>query len=83
MLIAFYSADTDFGAFIGCAIGIFLTLVVNPVQAVWFTIVFFVLQQIEGNLIYPHVVETQWVFLRSGYWRPVSIGGSMMGVVEC
>ena len=56
VLIAFTALIPVFGAFIGCAVGTFLTLVVNPVQAVWFVIVFFVLQQIEGNLIYPHVV---------------------------
>ena len=45
-----------FGAFIGCVVGTFLILVVNPMRAVAFVILFLVLQQIEGNLIYPHVV---------------------------
>ena len=42
-----------FGAFIGCVVGTFLILVVNPMRAVAFVILFLVLQQIEGNLIYP------------------------------
>ncbi|MEG2871210.1 MAG: AI-2E family transporter, partial [Clostridium sp.] len=53
VLIAFTALIPIFGAFIGCAVGIFLTLMVSPVQAFWFTVIFFVLQQLEGNLIYP------------------------------
>ena len=81
VLIAFTALIPIFGAFIGCAIGIFLMLMVNPIQAIWFTILFFVLQQIEGNLIYPHVVGNSvglpsiWVLVA------VSVGGSMLGIV--
>ena len=70
-----------FGAFIGCAVGTFLTLVVNPVQAVWFVIVFFVLQQIEGNLIYPHVVGNSVGLPSIWVLAAVSIGGSMLGIL--
>ena len=68
------------GAFIGCFLGAFLILMVNPMQALAFVIMFLVLQQIEGNLIYPHVVGTSvglpsmWVLLA------VSVGGSLMGI---
>ena len=41
------------GAYIGCGIGAFLLLIVNPMDAVWFVIFFICLQQFEGNLIYP------------------------------
>lgn len=81
VLIAFTALIPIFGAFIGCAIGIFLMLMVNPIQAIWFTILFFILQQIEGNFIYPHVVGNSvglpsiWVLVA------VSVGGSMMGIV--
>ena len=44
------------GAFVGCALGCFLILMVNPLRALIFVGVFLILQQIEGNLIYPHVV---------------------------
>ena len=56
VLIAFTALIPIFGAFIGCAVGSFLIFMVSPKQAIIFIIVFLVLQQIEGNLIYPHVV---------------------------
>lgn len=68
------------GAFIGCFIGAFLILLVSPVKAVIFVIMFLVLQQIEGNLIYPHVVGKSvglpglWVLLA------VVVGGNLLGV---
>ena len=45
-----------FGAFIGTAIGAFLILMVEPIKAIWFVVFILVLQQLEGNLIYPKVV---------------------------
>lgn len=68
------------GAFAGCIIGAFFILVVDPVLAFWFVILFLALQQIEGNLIYPRVVGSSvglpgmWVLLA------VAIGGDLMGV---
>ena len=68
------------GAFVGCFVGAFLILMVNPMQALTFVILFLVLQQIEGNLIYPHVVgnsvglPSMWVLFA------VTVGGSLMGV---
>ncbi|HJB88576.1 MAG TPA: AI-2E family transporter, partial [Candidatus Blautia excrementigallinarum] len=56
VLIAFTALIPIFGAFIGCAISFLLILLVSPVKALLFLILFLVLQQIEGNLIYPHVV---------------------------
>jgi predicted PurR-regulated permease PerM len=44
------------GPFIGCMLGTFFILIVDPVKAVWFLILFVVEQQIEGNLIYPRVM---------------------------
>jgi len=81
VLIAFTALIPVFGAFIGCAVGIFLTLVVNPIQALWFAAIFLVLQQIEGNLIYPHVVGNSVGLPSIWVLAAVSIGGSMMGVV--
>ncbi len=68
------------GAFVGCGVGAFFILVDNPAQAFWFVIMFLVLQQIEGNLIYPRVVGTSiglpgmWVLVA------VAVGGDLMGV---
>lgn len=68
------------GAFAGCVLGAFFILVNNPGQAFWFVIMFLILQQIEGNLIYPRVVGTSvglpgmWVLVA------VAVGGDLMGV---
>ncbi len=81
ILIAFTALIPIFGAFIGCIIGAFLILMVSPVKALLFVVLFLVLQQIEGNLIYPHVVggsvglPSIWVLMA------VTVGGSLMGVI--
>ena len=80
VLIAFTALIPMVGAFIGCCVGAFLILMVNPMQAVFFIILFLVLQQIEGNLIYPHVVGNSvglpsiWVLFA------VTVGGKLMGI---
>src|SRR5699024_3456201 len=55
VLIAFTALIPVFGAFIGCIVGAFLILLLNPIQAIWFVVLFLVLQQFEGNVIYPKV----------------------------
>ncbi len=70
-----------FGAFIGCAVGTFLIFMIKPIKAVTFIIFFLVLQQIEGNFIYPRVVGGKiglpgiWVLVA------VTIGGSVGGIL--
>lgn len=70
-----------FGALIGCAIGMILIAIINPIQALFFLILIIVIQQIEGNLIYPHVVGNAiglpsiWVLVA------VTIGAKMFGIV--
>lgn len=81
VLIAFTALIPIFGAFIGCAVGTFLILMVNPVKALIFLVLFFVLQQIEGNLIYPKVVGNSVGLPSIWVLAAVSIGGSLMGVV--
>jgi len=68
------------GAFVGCILGALFILVESPVQAFTFVIVFLVLQQIEGNLIYPKVVGTSIGL--PGMWVLVSltVGGELAGV---
>jgi predicted PurR-regulated permease PerM len=69
------------GAFIGAFIGAFLLLLVEPIQALWFIIFIIVIQQIEGNFIYPKVVGDSvglpglWVLLA------IIVGGGLFGVV--
>jgi predicted PurR-regulated permease PerM len=68
------------GAWVGCVLGAFFILVANPLQAVWFVVMFLILQQIENNLIYPRVVGTSIGL--SGMWVlvAVAVGGELMGV---
>ena len=81
IVIAFTALIPIFGAFIGCAIGAFLIFMVNPVKALIFVILFLILQQIEGNLIYPHVVGNSVGLPSIWVLAAVSIGGSLMGIV--
>ena len=81
VLIAFTALVPIFGAFIGCAVGSFLIFMVSPKQAVLFIIVFLVLQQIEGNLIYPHVVGESVGLPSIWVLAAVTIGGNLMGIV--
>ena len=80
IVIAFTALIPLVGAFIGCGVGAFLILMVNPMQALFFIGLFLVLQQIEGNLIYPHVVGNSvglpsiWVLFA------VTVGGKLMGI---
>ncbi len=80
VLIAFTALIPIVGAFIGCIVGAFLIMIDNPLLAFWFVIMFLIIQQIEGNLIYPRVVGNSvglpsiWVLMA------VSLGGSLFGV---
>lgn len=80
VIIALTALVPVVGAFVGCFLGAFFILVNDPIQAVAFVAMFLVLQQIEGNLIYPRVVGTSvglpgmWVLVA------VTIGGDLMGI---
>ena len=80
VLIAVTALVPIVGAFVGCILGAFFILVNDPFQALVFVAMFLVLQQIEGNLIYPKVVGTSiglpgmWVLVA------VTVGGELMGV---
>ena len=81
VLVGFTALIPVFGAFIGTIVGAFLIFMVNPLQAVIFVIFIIVLQQLEGNLIYPHVVGKSvglpgiWVLVA------VTLGASINGVL--
>ncbi len=81
ILIAITALIPMFGAFIGCFIGAFFIFIENPTQALVFIIIFLVLQQVEGNLIYPHVVGNSVGLPSIWVLAAVSIGGTLMGVV--
>lgn len=80
VLIAFTALIPIVGAFIGCVIGAFLILVDTPSKVVVFLILFFVLQQIEGNVIYPKVVGDKVGLPSILVLMAVIIGGSLFGV---
>jgi len=69
------------GAWAGFIIGAFFMLVNDPIQVVWFIIMFIVVQQIEGNLIYPKVVGNSIGL--SGMWVivAISVGGDLFRVI--
>ena len=81
VLLGFTALIPIFGAFIGTAIGFILIMMVSPVKAILFVVFIIILQQIEGNLIYPRVVGKSiglpgmWVLLS------VTVGGSIGGIL--
>ena len=80
-LVGFTALIPVFGAFIGTGIGAFLILMVSPMKALWFIVFILVLQQLEGNLIYPKVVGSSIGL--PGIWvlAAVTIGGSAFGIL--
>ncbi len=81
VIICFTSLIPIFGAWIGAATGAFLIVFVSPIKALTFLIFLLILQQVEGNLIYPRVVGKS-VGL-PGLWvlAAVTIGGGAFGVL--
>lgn len=81
VLVGFTALIPIFGAFIGCVIGAFLIFMINPIKSIIFILFFLILQQIEGNFIYPKVVGGKiglpsiWVLVA------VIIGGSVGGIL--
>ncbi len=69
------------GGWIGCIVGALLILINNPMQAVWFVVMFLVLQQLEGNIFYPRVMGNAiglpplWVLFA------VVVGEGLLGIL--
>ena len=80
VLIALTALIPIVGAFIGCAVGALLIAITDPWKALVFIILFLVLQQIEGNLIYPHVVGSSVGLPSIWVLAAVTLGGKLMGV---
>ena len=81
IVIAFTALIPIFGAFVGCGVGVFMIFIEDPFKAMIFVVLFLVLQQVEGNLIYPHVVGNSVGLPSIWVLAAVSVGGSLMGVV--
>ena len=79
-LVGFTALIPVAGAYIGAGVGAFMILTVDPVQALVFLIFLVILQQLEGNLIYPKVVGTSLGL--PGIWvlAAVTVGGGIMGI---
>lgn len=80
VIIAITALIPIFGAFIGCGVGMLLIAFENPMQAFWFLIMFLIIQQIEGNLIYPYVVGSSVGLPSILVFMAVILGGNIMGV---
>ena len=81
VLIAVTALIPIVGAFIGCGVGMFLIFMESPVQAVWFLVMFLIIQQLEGNLIYPKVVGNSVGLPAIWVLAVVTVGGKIMGVM--
>lgn len=79
-LVGFTALIPVAGAYIGAGVGAFMILMVSPLKAIGFLIFIAVLQQLEGNLIYPRVVGSSLGL--PGMWvlAAVTVGGGLMGV---
>lgn len=79
-LVAFTALIPIAGAFIGGALGAFMILMVNPIQALIFIVFLVVLQQLEGNIIYPKVVGSSMGLPAIWVLAAVTVGGGIMGI---
>lgn len=80
-VIAFTALIPVAGAYIGAAVGAFMIMTVSPVKAVIFLIFLVILQQIEGNMIYPRVVGASMGLPAIWVLAAVTVGGGMMGIL--
>lgn len=81
IIIAITALLPVFGAFVGCLVGFLLIFSLSPYKAIIFLVAFLVLQQVEGDVIYPRIVGRSvglpsiWVLFSVG------VGASLMGIV--
>lgn len=79
-LIAFTALIPIVGGLIGAGVGAFLILMVSPIKALIFLIFIIVLQQLEGNLIYPKVVGSSMGLPALWVLAAVTVGGGVLGI---
>ena len=80
IIIAITALVPIFGAFVGCGVGVLLIFMEDPIKAVWFVVLFLILQQIEGNLIYPYVVGNSVGLPSIWVLAAVTVGGNLFGI---
>ena len=79
-VIAFTALIPVAGAYIGAGVGAFMILTVSPAKAIIFLIFIVILQQLEGNLIYPRVVGSSLGLPAIWVLTAVTLGGGLMGI---
>lgn len=78
--VAFTALIPVAGAYIGAGVGAFIILMVSPLKALWFLVFILILQQIEGNIIYPKVVGSSLGLPALWVLAAVTIGGGIFGI---
>ena len=68
------------GAYIGAGVGAFMIFTVSPIQALLFLVFIVVLQQLEGNIVYPRVVGSQLGLPALWVLAAITVGGNVMGI---
>lgn len=81
VLVGFTALIPVVGAYVGAAAGIFMMLTISPMKALMFVIFIVVLQQLEGNLIYPRVVGNSLGLPALWVLAAVTVGGGIGGVI--
>ncbi len=79
-VIGFTALVPVFGSIVGCAVGVVLILPYGIEKAGWFVVLFLCLQQLENNLVYPHVVGSRIGLPPLWVLAAVLLGGSLFGV---
>ena len=69
------------GAYLGAILSAILLIIVDPMEAVWFLIFLVILQQFEGNVIYPRVAGS--IIGLPGLWvlAAITVGGGLFDLV--
>ena len=80
-LVGFTALIPIAGAYIAAAVGAFMIFTVEPMQAVWFLVFLIVLQQLEGNLIFPRVVGSSIGLPALWVLAAVTVGGGLFGIL--
>jgi predicted PurR-regulated permease PerM len=81
VLVAFNALIPIIGSFLSTVVGGLLVSTANPIQGIWYMIYFCILQQLEGNLIYPRVVGSRVGLPVLWMMVAITIGGNFFGVL--
>lgn len=80
VIVALCSFIPMFGGMIALIVGTLIQLIVSPIQALSFFFMMVIIQQIDGNLIYPHIMGNRIGLPPMYVLIAFSVGGSLMGL---